>query len=87
MKKSIFITALAMAISATAFAQDKTDGKYIVIPDRTEAIRYCIENAKDGDIIVLAGKGHEDYQDKMGVKTHYDEREVIKEIIGGAVND
>ena len=65
----------------------KTDGKYIVIPDRTEAIRYCIENAKDGDIIVLAGKGHEDYQDKMGVKTHYDEREVIKEIIGGAVND
>ena len=65
----------------------KTDGKYIVIPDRTEAIRYCIENAKDGDIIVLAGKGHEDYQDKMGVKTHYDEREVIKGIIGGAVND
>ena len=65
----------------------ETDGKYIVIPDRTEAIRYCIENAKDGDIIVLAGKGHEDYQDKMGVKTHYDEREVIKEIIGGAVND
>ena len=65
----------------------KTDGKYIVIPDRTEAIRYCIENAKDGDIIVRAGKGHEDYQDKMGVKTHYDEREVIKEIIGGAVND
>ena len=65
----------------------KTDGKYIVIPDRTDAIRYCIENAKDGDIIVLAGKGHEDYQDKMGVKTHYDEREVIKEIIGGVVND
>ena len=65
----------------------KTEGKYIVIPDRTDAIRYCIENAKDGDIIVLAGKGHEDYQDKMGVKTHYDEREVIKGIIGGAVND
>ena len=65
----------------------KTEGKYILIPDRTDAIRYCIENAKDGDIIVLAGKGHEDYQDKMGVKTHYDEREVIKGIIGGAVND
>ncbi len=59
----------------------KTDGKYVVIPDRTDAIRYCIENAQDGDIIVLAGKGHEDYQDKNGVKTHYDEREVIAAIL------
>ncbi len=60
----------------------KTDGKYVTIPDRTEAIRYCIENAQDGDIIVLAGKGHEDYQDKNGKKTHYDEREVIAKILG-----
>ena len=59
----------------------KTDGKYVIIPDRTDAIRYCIENAQDGDIIVLAGKGHEDYQDKNGKKTHYDEREVIQLII------
>ena len=59
----------------------KTDGKYIVIPDRTDAIRWCIENAEDGDIVVLAGKGHEDYQDKNGVKTHYDEREVIAQIL------
>ena len=36
----------------------KTDGKYIEIPDRREAIRWCIENAQPGDIIVLAGKGH-----------------------------
>ena len=62
---------------------DKTDGSYVTIPDRTDAIRYCIENAMDGDIIVLAGKGHEDYQDKNGKKTHYDEREVIADIIGG----
>ena len=59
----------------------KTDGKYVTIPDRTDAIRYCIENAQDGDIIVLAGKGHEDYQDKNGKKTHYDEREVIAGIL------
>ncbi len=59
----------------------KTGGKYIVIPDRTDAIRWCIENAEKGDIIVLAGKGHEDYQDKNGVKTHYDEREVIASIL------
>ena len=64
----------------------KTDGKYVVIPDRTEAIRYCIENAQDGDIIVLAGKGHEDYQEKNGVRIHYDEREVVREIIGGDTN-
>ena len=59
----------------------KTDGKYVVIPDRKEAIRYCIEHAEDGDIIVLAGKGHEDYQEIKGVKRHFDEREIIKEIL------
>lgn len=59
----------------------RTTGKYIVIPDRTDAIRWCIENGREGDIIVLAGKGHEDYQDKGGKKTHYDEREVIAEIL------
>ncbi len=59
---------------------DKTDGKYIIIPNRVEAIRYCIENAKEGDIIVLAGKGHEDYQEIRGVKYHMDEREIIADI-------
>lgn len=59
----------------------KTDGKYVVVPNRKEAIRYCIENAQDGDIIVLAGKGHEDYQEIKGVKYHMDERELIKEIL------
>ncbi len=59
----------------------KTKGKYIVIPDRKEAIKYCMENAEDGDIVVLAGKGHEDYQEIKGVKYHLDEREVIADII------
>ena len=59
----------------------KTDGKYVVVPNRKDAIRYCIENAQDGDIIVLAGKGHEDYQEIKGVKYHMDERELIKEIL------
>lgn len=59
----------------------KTQGKYIVIPDRKAAIRYCMEHAEDGDIIVLAGKGHEDYQEIKGVKHHLDEREVIADII------
>ena len=59
----------------------KADGEYVTIPDRKEAIRYCMENAKDGDIIVLAGKGHEDYQEIKGVKHHMDERELIADII------
>ena len=59
----------------------KADGEYVTIPDRKEAIRYCMENAKDGDIIVLAGKGHEDYQEIKSVKHHMDERELIADII------
>ncbi len=59
----------------------KTDGKYVVIPNRKDAIKYCIENAQDGDIIVLAGKGHEDYQEIKGVKYHMDERELIAEVL------
>ena len=66
---------------------DKTDGRYIIIPNRVEAIRFCIENAKDGDIIVLAGKGHEDYQEIRGVKYHMDEREIIADILDDNADD
>lgn len=59
----------------------KADGKYVTVPDRKEAIRYCIEHAKEGDVIVLAGKGHEDYQEIKGKKYHMDERELIQEVL------
>ena len=59
----------------------KTDGVYIEICDRKEAIRYAIEHGQPGDIIVLAGKGHEDYQEIKGVKYPMDERVLIKEIL------
>lgn len=59
----------------------KTEGKYVVIPDRREAIRYCLENAQRGDVIVLAGKGHEDYQEIRGVKYPFDERVVVAELL------
>ncbi len=59
----------------------KADGEYITIPDRKDAIRYSILNAQDGDVIVLAGKGHEDYQEIKGVKYPMDERVLINEII------
>ena len=58
-----------------------TGGAYVVVPDRKEAIRYCMEHAKEGDIIVLAGKGHENYQEVKGIKYLMDERELIADII------
>lgn len=61
----------------------KADGAYVTIPDRKEAIRYCMEHGRKGDVIVLAGKGHEDYQEIRGVKHHMDERDLIQEIIEG----
>ena len=60
---------------------DKTDGKYIEICDRREAIQYAITHGEKGDIIVLAGKGHEDYQEIKGVKYPMDERVIIQEIL------
>ena len=59
----------------------KTDGKYVEIIDRKEAIDYAIHHAQDGDVIVLAGKGHEDYQEIKGVKYPMDERVLIEEIL------
>lgn len=59
----------------------KTSGEYVAIADRKEAIRFAIMNAKPGDVIVLAGKGHEDYQEIHGVKHHMDERDLIREIL------
>jgi UDP-N-acetylmuramoyl-L-alanyl-D-glutamate--2,6-diaminopimelate ligase len=61
----------------------KADGEYVTIPDRKEAIAYCMGIGKAGDIIILAGKGHEDYQEIKGVKYHMDERELIQEVIEG----
>ena len=59
----------------------KTDGEYIRITDRKEAIRYAILNGRRGDVIVLAGKGHEDYQEIEGVKYPMDERDLIRDIL------
>ena len=52
-------------------------GEYIVIEDRRKAIRYAMDIAQKNDIIVLAGKGHETYQEINGVKHHLDEREEV----------
>ena len=48
---------------------------------RKEAIRYAIVNAKEDDVIVLAGKGHEDYQEIRGVKYPMDDRKLVREVV------
>ncbi len=54
---------------------------YIVIENRREAIRYALTHAEPGDVVVLAGKGHETYQDIKGVKHPFDEKVVVRELL------
>lgn len=56
--------------------------KVLTITDRKEAIRTATMMAKKGDVILVAGKGHENYQEINGVKHHFDDHEVIREIFG-----
>ena len=56
--------------------------KVISIVDRREAIRTACMMAQKGDVVLIAGKGHEDYQEIQGVKHHFDDREVVREIFG-----
>ncbi len=59
----------------------RTDGEYVEIIDRKEAIAYAIHHGLPGDIVILAGKGHEDYQEIKGKKYPMDERVLIQEIL------
>ncbi len=59
----------------------KTSGSYVEIIDRKEAIRYAISHGQPGDVIVLAGKGHEDYQEIKGKKYPMDERVLIAQVL------
>ncbi len=55
----------------------KTDGKYVIIPDRRKAIKEALRVAKEGDVVLLIGKGHEMYEEIEGVKYPFDERQVV----------
>ena len=59
----------------------KTKGKYTCIENRREAIKEAIKMANKRDLILLAGKGHEPYQEINGVKHPFDERIIVKELI------
>lgn len=60
---------------------DTTNGEYIIIVDRREAIEYALKIAKKNDTVLLCGKGQETYQIIGDKKLHFDEREIIKEIL------
>lgn len=62
-------------------AMAEEQGSYTVIPDRREAICWTVSQAQTGDIIVIAGKGHETYQILGGEKRHFDDREVVLSVI------
>ena len=71
-----------MAILAAIEEGIKPTGKpYEVIENRRAAIRHAMEIAREGDIIVLAGKGHEMYQEIEGVRHPFDEKRVVAEIL------
>jgi UDP-N-acetylmuramoyl-L-alanyl-D-glutamate--2,6-diaminopimelate ligase len=62
--------------------KDEEQEKVSSVPDRKGAIGKAVSLARTGDIILVAGKGHEDYQEIQGVKYHFDDREVVRELLG-----
>ena len=66
-------------ISDILIGMNKTEGKYEIVKDRRQAIYRAIDLSEEGDIVLLAGKGQETYLDIKGVKTHFDEREVVND--------
>ena len=59
----------------------RTAASYVVIENRREAIHYALDQAQPGDVIVVAGKGHETYQEIHGVKHHFDDKEIVEEYL------
>ena len=55
--------------------------RYVVIENRRKAIAYALDMARPGDVVVLAGKGHETYQEIKGVKHPFDEKVVVRELL------
>ena len=65
----------------------ETGAPYEIVEDRREAIRLALETAVGGDIVILAGKGHETYQDIRGVKRPFDEKAVVAELLAGIAEE
>lgn len=68
-------------IEATEEGMKKTGTRYLVEENRKAAIRKALELAKPQDVVLIAGKGHETYQEINGTKYHFDDRETLQELI------
>ena len=68
-------------ISDIVVGMQKSGGKYMIEPERAKAIHLAIEEARAGDIVLLAGKGHEDYQIFADHQIHLDDREVARKAL------
>ncbi len=68
-------------IAAIEEGVKKTGAEYVVIENRYAAIEYALHNARKDDVVILAGKGHENYQEINGGKHHFDEKEIVAEIL------
>ncbi len=68
-------------IDAIVDGYKKNSDQYVVIEDRRQAIAYALSVAGEGDVIILAGKGHETYQDRNGVKYPFNEKIIVKELL------
>jgi len=69
------------AIAADIISGVHSDRRFVTIDDRTSAIRYAMDQAREGDTVVIAGKGHESYMEKKGVKIPYSDIETLKKSI------
>ena len=58
-----------------------TGGEYVVIENRREAIAHAMRIAQEGDVVLLAGKGHETYQEIAGIKRPFNEKQIVQEIL------
>ena len=59
---------------------------YVIVQDRKDAINYALDFAKDNDLILIAGKGCEDYQEILGIKQPFNDKDIVKELIWGKLN-
>ena len=80
-KSSLANLELQIIKEIEAGVEPQNFSKYTSIPDRKEAIKMAIKFAEPKDIVLVAGKGHETYQEINGVRHHFDDKEVIKELL------